>query len=350
MDYEERSSLVRRITSGKLYGSIVYNDRVYDVVFCDPSLSVMTESDWIYKSEFKKLTTETIIPTTEEYYKVLIEEGKWNNDLEIEMKKLQNDIIELTGNLNKLKFNKSATRNIKAAIDKGKKRLEELHSIKNQYTHFSAEFLAEKARKRFIISKISKLLCNSELIDNPLFKDSLIVYYFEESNIPESKIRELARTDPWRLYWTTSKDTGTPLFPYSVVEITKLQEALIMWSKCYDFAYNSTNRPTDDVIADDDRFDAWFKSELERIDKETKQNQISDISSGNQEIFIPADEEGAKEVYSLNSSSERNIIKSRESFIRQKGEVKDQALPDVSRGIKMQLNKMTKESIKNRSS
>lgn len=353
---QERSILARRIISGKSIMEIVYNSNSYRVDLVDPTLFILSEADWVYNKSYKKLKEETDIMTLEESYELLIEQKQWNAELEKEFLEIQQDITTLHKQLNKAKFNKAVQKAIKKTIDKGQIRLQELFLIKNQLRNSTIEFMAERTKNRFIMSKIVQSIMEidsglnqSELIDNTNFIDTLIVYYFEESGIAESKIRELARTDPWRLFWTTAKDTGTSLFRHPSVEMTELQQNLVLWTRVYDFAYASLNRPTDDIIDDDEAFNAWYKSEYERIDNETRQSNLTDTFGSANEIFIPSDAEGAKEVYKLNDQMARLTIQSREKAILAKGEIKEQALPDVKARLQMEMNKMGMESVKNRS-
>jgi hypothetical protein len=354
MDFAQRLEIVRRICDRRVFGVIDYNGQSVEVCFTDPTLPILAQSDFVYKKALERIRAETDIFTIEESYDILRKRGQWTDVLEEEMEILKKDVDTLTTNLNNLRFNKSATRAAKRKIEQKEKRINELFFTKNQLRGSTAEFIAEKSRKRFIISKIATAQY-PELLDSQLFKDALIVYYFEESGISESTLRELARTDPWRLYWTTSKDTGTSLFPHSAIEMSDLQYALVYWTRVYDFAFNSMNRPPDDVINDDSKFDSWYKSEAKRIEAETKQNAAEDILGGHskgyghQEIFLPADSEGAKEVYELNDLQSKIRVKQREKAIREKKEVSEINLPDVKQDLMTRVNQMASEGIMNRS-
>jgi Skp family chaperone for outer membrane proteins len=351
MEFVEKQRIIRRICSGTLYGIVSFQENEYPVTFKDPSLNLSTQADWIYKKMYDKLEDQGAL-TLEQSYGILKMEGKWSDDLENELTGIQKDLENLNKNLEKVKFNKTEQRAIKATIEKGKKRLGELYNIKNQLALSTIEYIANRNRQRFLIANIVQLE-HSELLDVPAFKDSLIVYYFEESSISESQLRKIARTDPWRLYWTTSKDTGTPLFPHSSVEMTDLQYMLVLWTRVYDFAFSSTNRPAENVIDDDDRFDAWYQSEVTRVNEEINKasfDQGSNIGSGGIEHFIPADQEGAAEVYALNNLESRSRILQRQKAVEKEGQVKEANLPDVKRDIQMELNKMAVEGAQNRSS
>jgi hypothetical protein len=350
MDFLDRQRLVRRITSGKLYATVSFLNDQHVIIFKDPYLDILVESDWIYKRNYDKIREETTMFTLQESYDLLKEQGKWTQEMEKELEGIQKDIESISSSLNSIKFNKSATRAAKATIEKGKRRVRDLVITKNQLFSASIEFFCERIRRRFLISKIANL-AETEMLSNTKFVDTLAVYYFEESGISESQIRELARTDPWRLYWATSKDTGTTLFPHSAVEMTDLQYLLVSWTKVYDFAFNSTNRPTQDIIEDNDKFDVWYRAEIDRIESDTARSAIEQESGkhGGTETFIIADEEGAKDVYKLNTIESRQRVLSRQKALDNKLELKELDLPDVKAGVKMELNRMAATEAKNRS-
>jgi len=198
-----------------------------------------------------------------------------------------------------------------------------------------------------IVSKIYKVLnIEIDFSQNIRFLDILAVYYFEENAISMQQLRELARTDPWRLYWTASKESNIPLFPHSSVEMSEWQYLLVLWTKIYDFAYSSNNRPSDEIISDDTLFDNWYNAESNKIKKEIASNKSSvnsPISGGNgiQETFIPADLEGAREVLELNNEEAARHIKSLHKRIQENDEVPDASLPLSQNLLRMEANKAT---------
>jgi hypothetical protein len=342
MDFRGREQLLRRIMSGKLYGKITFQHQDYSIIFHDANLDVLTESDFIYNQSFSELSSIEGSFTLEQSYKVLEENSIWTNSMEKEMAKLNEEISELKIRLNKLTFNKKEQLIARESLKIKRIKYNQLYNTKNQLWRSTVEYIADRNRKRFLISKCLKKIDKQEVLDIPMFIDSLIVYIYEDNNISEDSIRELARTNPWRLYWTASKTIGGSLFKNSISELTELQYILIAWSKTYDFAYENTNRPSEEVINDNDKFDAWYKEECDRIDKEIKKNEIDskigDVSG--QEVFIPADEEGAKEVYNLNDMNAKMKIAQRQKVIQEKGIVLECDLPDVKREIQMEANRL----------
>jgi hypothetical protein len=356
MEFSERERLVRRVINRTFYGTIKHRENTYNVKFSDPTLSLMSEADWKYKKIYDESKTQDDVITLEDSYEILKKDGVWSDAKQLELDGLYKDIKELQSKLPSLKFHKVQERAIKETIDKGKKRIQELESIKNQLWSITIDFMADRAKKRFIISNIASVdgNPNHQLLSDPNFLDALCVYYYNEGSLSEAQMRELARTDPWRLYWTVSKDTSTPLFPHSLVETTELQYALLLWSRIYDFAYESTNRPTEDIIKDDDKFDAWYRQESDRLDAEVRkqatEQAIGSINGpGGQEVFIPADVEGAREVYQLNDVGGRIRIAQRQKAILDNGVVAECDLPDVARDLKLEANRLASQGAKNRS-
>jgi len=344
MEFSEREKILRRITSKKAYSTIKFDSQEIDVVFSDPSLELLTEADWIYKRTFDRESGNTDFITVEETEKILSQEGKWGILQKAELEGIQLDIKQLHEKLPSLQFMKAQQRAVKKTIEEGEKKLYSLIFRKNQYYHLTLEFKCNQDKRRFIISKICKILSNpanySNLLENNRFLDVLSVYYFEDNAVSLTKIRELARTDPWRLYWTASKDSNTPLFPHSCIEMSDWQYMLVSWSKIYDFAYQSPDRPNNSVIEDDILFDNWYRQEAEKLNKNNQVNNGQSFNNGigHQEIFIVADAEGAKEVMEMNNPVGLNRIKTINKLVAEKGEIQEANLPDTQMQLRMAAN------------
>ncbi len=245
-------------------------------------------------------------------------------------------------NLPNLKFQKKQLRSIEGMIKKAKERISELYLIKNQLWSSTINNLADRIKKRFIISKITRVNKNPDYLNNISFIDSLAVCYYSDNAIKELEFRELARSDPWRLIWTVGKDR-TPLFKHSASEMTENQSILVMWSKIYDFAFESMNRPSDEIIASDIKFDAWYASEIKRLKADSKGNDYNSIIGD--EVFIAADEEGSKEVFDMNSAASKAKIRARDKLIQSKGVVSEMELPDVRDNLQMAINRLSTQNI-----
>ena len=338
MDFIEKRQLLNRILSGIFLGKVEVQSEIYFPEFKDPDMNVKIHSDFVYKNAIDEAKTSGVF-TLDESYKVLTDNGTWTAKLENELITLEKDIPKLQKAINSFKFQKAKQRMTAEALKAAKLRVSCLLDIKNQLYTSTAEFLAEQAQRRYIIQNITKNI-PQHLLEDKAALSTLIVYYYKEGQISEPKVRELARTDPWRLYWAASKGTGNPIFNRPLCDITDLQYLLLAWTKIYDFAFECTNRPSDDIVNNDEMFDSWYKEEIERLDKERRAETHSLKVPDAQEVFIPADAEGAKEVYELNDAVSRSKIKQREAFLEKKGIVNESELPDTQKDLKMQANRL----------
>lgn len=339
MDFAERERLLRRIITGKLYTIVVHGSDYFHVAFRDPSLELLTEADFVYKVAFDSVKHELV--SFEESVESLRNDNIWTDKHEKDLDALKKQIEAWQEDLVTRDFDISRQTKIKLNIANFTKQIEALYKIKNSMWGSTAEYHADATRKRFIIRSIIDVK-TPDLIKNPEFIDRAVVCYYEQNRVEDGDIRELARTNPWRLFWTASKETGTPLFSRPTTETTAYQYALLNWTVIYDWAYQSDKRPMEDVINDDLRFDAWYKIENDRIDRENNKkaldNKIGNVKGD--EVYIVTDAEGAKEVYKLNDKQASDKIKHRQKYIEDKGIVPEAELPDVKRDLQMKQNQM----------
>lgn len=342
VDYQEKSAIVRRISIGKLKTKIKYLNEDVVVIFSDPSLELLWEADFIYKNAIEEGKELNFI-TQKETYDLLIKEGQWNLFLQAEHDKLKKDIKNLKASLPSLKYQKLQERQVLSQIQKAKDRISVLSDIKEQLFHTTLEHFALQAKRRFIVKNSIKFLTNIDILLTPQFIDSLCVVYYQDNQISEQEIREIARSDPWRMYWALSRTNALKIFNVeSATHITEYQYLLCSWSKIYDFAFESLNSPSKDIINSDDKFDSWYEEEVKKLEHKRNNNNNDTNRNGGisfGETLIPADAEGAKDVYDTNDSVARQIIMQRQKAIESKGQIEEQNLPDIKRTLIMEANK-----------
>ena len=110
------------------------------------------------------------------------------------------------------------------------------------------------------------------------------------------------------------------------------QRQLLYWSQVYDAIYDAYERPSNEVINDDDLTDSWFIRQSEKIDKQSKDKAVQEKvkpgkAGGRQEHFVVSDEDGAKDVYGQNNPINRAKVIQQQRLIKQKGCIEDQNLP-----------------------
>lgn len=90
-----------------------------------------------------------------------------------------------------------------------------------------------------------------------VFTNFVIFYH----GLPSSTIRFVARSNLWRIRYTTAIKTGAELFGTSISEYSTDQLMLVYWSNYYQSIYEmmSDDRPTESIIEDDASLDAYMK-------------------------------------------------------------------------------------------
>lgn len=341
MDFDTREALAKRIASRTLYSTIHFNGQEYDIQFSDPSLEDVNRANFLYKKQYNKNQLSKDFLTLEESYEILKQDGRWSDKLELELHTLYKDIGILQEKVasQEIRFKKIEQKHLSKAITKAQDRIKFLENTKNQLYHLTLESICLQEKRRFLVKNNTIFLTDfpNWEINNRLL-DTLVVYYFQEHNILMKDIRELARTDPWRLYWTASKDSSLQLFPHSSVEMSDWQYLLVFWSKVYDMAFASSNPPADNIINDDNLFDAWCKSQQAEQKNNNIPQDLNINGVGVQEVFIMADEEGAKEVLEMNNPLGLQRIDNINKSVKVKGEINEVDLPDIQLDLKMAAN------------
>lgn len=335
MDQNLKTIFLRRILTRQFYVECPYKDEVYTVRFSDPSSDVLALADFEFK---KNWNNNSEIPTLEETYELLKKRGNWSDKLEQELTQLTKDIDRMTLEVDGLKYHKTKQEQLIRLIAKAKDRREELFRRKMSLLHICRETVCNRIRRRFIISRCSTVLENQDIMEDHLFLDALSVCIDEEENrIDEKIIRELSRTHPFRIAWKACQESGNNLFQHPMSEMTDLQTALVSWAMIYDFAFNHTDRPSQEIIDNDDLFDQWYKSATSGI-KKAAPKRTTNSPNGINEIYITCDPKSAKEVYELNDAEAKARIASRNQYLKEHGSAREEDLPDVKRHLRMQIN------------
>lgn len=337
MNYVESEKVLRRIMSGKLYKTVEFQGTNIDVVFTDPSTSIMAEVDFVYDKNYQAMKNTGIL-TIEEIFNTLSKTGDWTEDMEKRLSKLETQRKVMQKQLTIVGLKPNDKYMLTEGLSLTEQEIMRLYRVKNSLLSSSLEYLCDTHKKRFLMKKIVTVNDKS-LLENSIFLDTLIVCYYSET-IEDSVLRQLARSHPWRLYWVVAKDTGSDLFGKSISELTSLQYSLLFWTKLYDFAYENTNRPSNEVIEDDEKFDEWYKEEAKRLNNEqpkTNAKKPSEAGLGG-EVFVLATKETAKEVYGRNVGVAAQTVQQRRKLIEKKNNVAELDLPDIKQKLIIQRN------------
>lgn len=212
-------------------------------------------------------------PTESELLKLAIAADMWSQDNE--------DLIASTED----RINSLQSRLLKErALPRRKKTEKEIGSIRQQSMRLQGERAAicmasaeYMSHERMVFFLVSRLVCDLNGVslwdDDDQFEEWRkeypeaaihLAHELTQGNIVSIKeIRRVARSPEWRLLWTTHTDNVQALFTQDIRSLNMSQKLLIYWSRVYDSAFESTERPDEETLENDDMFDAWFQNRLE---------------------------------------------------------------------------------------
>jgi len=317
MDYQEKQRLIDLISWGKL--PTVQQDIQF--VLDIPTSEIKAISTVVYNQGLDYARINNLL--TEE--ECLLFNG-WSEDDETDLLTLQRDLDIVKRGLIKCALNNMQLIKAKGILTNIEKKYYKKAMEKQALLYGSENSHAIMQQQRYIINRITRLV-NGKLFwstqeifdsfDNIDLINKLCEFYFMDSLISDGHIRLIARTEPWRSKWIYFKNGGV-LFSE---DISRNQERLIFWSHVYDTVFDAYERPAKRIIEDDVVLDSWFMQQSEKIEKDSVKREVDKLApkkkpKGRQEIFIPTDKVGAKDIYDLNSLQSKAKIQMRERVLR----------------------------------
>ena len=297
----------------------------------------------VYTETLQQVRFDNIL-TDEKMCQTLIDNGLWTIEQQQKLDSGAEIVEQLKVQLYQAyrKFRSKHVKLIRKQLDKTRLELNQLYTKRHVYDMFTCEGLAGMAKVEQLVYSGAK-----NVPENPMLLDDgnilqKVVMQFLNASVPESAIRDIARTEPWRSMWNASKAEGS-LFGVPAIMMTNDQKSLVGWSRIYDSVYESLDCPSEVVIKDDDLLDGWLTSQHRKRDAERKKregNQHAKNANGAQEVFVPVDTmEDARRVEALNSARAKMLKAQRSKILEEKGIVPEQYMPDSQLKIRAKAMK-----------
>lgn len=363
MERDQKNRLVSLTFWGRLVIDVSIQDSCpYRLVLRAATIEEKARSAVAYecalaKAKMARLTTEA------ESLRFRCGTGEWSEQEEHQLEGLQDDIQKMKRGLLDLLFKVEQLEKLRATIRRAEAILIEKWTKRELLLAETAERYAETAQQRYIIGRVTQHFDGApywpteqdfEACEDPSLVQHLVNHYFCTSRLSEGVIRDLARTDPWRSIWAAAKLTHT-LFEGPPGAWTHNQSALVRWSHIYDVVYESTERPSEQVIEDDDLLDSWIIRQNEKVSDYAKKRESETLlgvtaqgGNGRQEVFVVADSAGAKRVYEMNDYHGRRIVQTTQQTASARGEVKDAQLPHAQNEIRTKAMEMQSQHVTRR--
>ena len=314
METHEREYLVSQI----VYGAKIVEFRDLTLVIQPPTI----EQQYFANRVFKRVYDEALLSgiyTNKEMLEIMAEQGVWVEEDEEQIEKTKKAIEDSKVNIYKSFFNHKKR---EAERDKLKKLIKQQYSLlskKHANDQHTCEGIATYARWNWIIENTTYKEDGSNY-DFSDFGVATVLRKYNSNSLEIEQFRELARTDPWRTLWVTSK-TPESIFNRRASELTSDQENLMSWSRLYDNIAEASEQPSDQIIEDDDAIDGWLIEQRKKREKEQNKFKLDgydDKHQGADEVYIMASsKEEAAEVYGMNDAQGRMNVRSREKTVRE---------------------------------
>ena len=276
LTYEELELLIQKVSVGKTY--LLTEQGFVEIIH--PTNSLKLKANFIYEKSYNQALKDGLLPKKD--LEVLIKERGIFSQFD------EDQVAKINSQLDAQKIVLSKTLKVKAnqdRINKTIKDLEEKRSLllykKYSKLYMSAEIKAEEDMNAFLCSMCvyddneNRFWSSHEdflKYDDVELKNKILQTFLELiRGIDIKTIRFLARSTIWRIRYNTSAKVSDTLFNKPTSEYTIDQLNLVYWSNYYDNIYNmlSSDRPTDDIIDDDDALDEFMEEYYRQINNET---------------------------------------------------------------------------------
>lgn len=335
-----------RILSG--FYLFIYNDKQYKLIY--PTIDIKYKAEILAQQEFDNNKYNSWV-TDEEILQYLVENSLWTHNGDNELKKIEKSIDDLKVDLYKNFWNDSAKDSIKYQLSSLRKMSNKMYNIRHSFDHLTSSGYASLLKNQYIFIHSLYNIKDQRIFKSTKNIDSYKLNYFfdfvNSNMIDITTFKKIARSDNWRSYWSANKQN---LFDKPVVSWTDEQKTLVVLTKMYDNAQEHPECPSDDVFEDDDAFDGWIilqKRESEETKNKNKAEKLlkgKNLDKANEVFLVARSNKEASNVYNLNNSLGKNIIKERNTAISKQKVVNEADLPDVKRNILAENNKKFMES------
>ena len=305
----------------------------------EPTEDVLEESYEVYDDAYHKAYFNNLF-CKKDLKEILFYRELWTPEDDEQIEKLDKQIEDLKVEAYKSHFDRRKVQSIKRHLRNFETEQSEIRARIKSLDHISCEGTAEFARSVWIVGACTSYQDGSKC-DWTKCNIADVMSIMGGKNIYPSDFRMIARNDPWRAMWMIGKTTGS-LLGKCAAQFTVNQTQLCTYSSMYDNVYESSERPNDKIIDDDDCLDGWFIVQRRKYEKDRKQQEVDALTSNpkianSQEVFVMASsQESANEIYDLNDVVGRSTIHNRNAQIEEAGNLDFRKLHDIQTDMAMQ--------------
>jgi len=328
-------------------GQILWGKSVVEVLdgYCNPHIFILRSLsikeinylEYIYNKELHKGISAGL-PTHDELITINLEFGVWGDQQEQRLKQLESLIKTSKARIKDFQFFKSKKKQEEKILQQLIKEKEKLNSIQENLFTNSAEARAEEIKRRYMVFLSTETMEEKAYWGSERYfldeTDNIIIFnlalsYLDHNLYTTLQLRKIARSPLWRFRWSMAK-TGADLYGKPIAEWSEMQNMLVYWSQYYDFVFENPDRPSDNIIDDDNACDAWVEKESKKNKSSSKQDRNifgtkkATTNKFHQEQFIMAnDPESVQEIQDMNDPSTRAKLRYEHGIIQKEGSISE---------------------------
>ncbi len=266
LTYEEIENYIEQISSGIKILDIGGKT----ILFKNPSTLSLLKARQEYDKEYKKAVDEGLL-TTDGMRKII-------EDRKLITEKDRKELASLKSKLEAQKILLAKTTKVKANQDRIKNiihdfesKIRKIESKERSKFTMTAETRAEESKLLFLCwtccnnfetdelywKTYEDFLNERDLYFRQLIMSEFILFY---SGISVKHVRQIARSNLWRIRYVSSMKTSDPLFGVPTSQYSNDMVHLAYWSHYYQNIYEMMpeDQPSEDIIEDDEALDAYL--------------------------------------------------------------------------------------------
>jgi len=274
--------------------------------------------------------------TVEQCQQLLIRRGLIPKNYKAVLKELVKTISDMKVDLYLSYFRTGSLRRIYNQLKVARQKYQDMTA---KLSHLNCFTLENRAiQQSFIVCLKHCLYYDNQLVFSDISQIPHVVFNYllitkERLEPTETEVRHMAKTQPFRSAWTVSH--GNLFRNRQYTQLLPSQQLAVTFSKMYDNIAESLDRPSDDIVQNDDMCDGWLIWTGRKQEKAQKQKQVENIYGNHKhkhnhnEIFLPArNTQDIERINALNDTGARVVMQQRQAQIQRHGKVKESQLPD----------------------
>jgi len=295
--YDELERYLSRVFTGV---DLVYiNNGSTDICveFRPMNNTIILRANLVFDKIYKEAIAEGML-SSEDLEKLIKERNIFTEEDEKKIERLRTQLEAQEILLAKTTIVAAKQDRIKNIIKNIRNEINEIYSKKSSKMSLSAEAKAEEGKSLYLCWASTYDSDNDSLLwptyndilkeTNLVFKDNVFLHFLQyHKGIDTRIIRNIARSNLWRIRYVTSLKTSESLFGVPTSEYTNDMLNLAYWSNYYQSIYEMLpeDRPSDLVIEDDEALDAYMQSYYDEKNREDAARRSKNKTSGKLSAF-----------------------------------------------------------------